>query len=452
MNSIDPGNEDRMRGFPFFFSGRFFLIFGWVSAALIPAYFYYPSSLVLPLALDAVLLLAAVADFFAGPSPKDILIQRPLPYPLAVDRPNEVALEVVNRTGQPVSMIIEDDVPPQCLTERLPTKAVVYPGDEAHFTYRATPTERGTGQFGDIHFWLLGPLGLVWKRGEIAAARSVKLYPGLALIERQKLELRRSVAQEAPRPVWRKGHGTEFHSLRDYASGDDFRQIHWRTSARRGKPVVRQNRVERSQTVFVVLDAGRMMTARVLGKTKLDHALNSALLLAYAALELGDKVGAMMIAQDVLCFVPPSRTPDQFGRILDSAYALEPRMEEPRFYIALSDLSSRLKRRALIVVFTDLIDERASEGLLRYSLGLLPRHLPVVVAMSDTEVAEVAESAPVDKQDLYRKGVAAELLQRREKALSRLKSAGVLVVDTPPERISVQVLERYLDIKQRNLL
>jgi uncharacterized protein (DUF58 family) len=127
-------------------------------------------------------------------------------------------------------------------------------------------------------------------------------------------------------------------------------------------------------------------------------------------------------------------------------------MEEPRFYIALSDLSSRLKRRALIVVFTDLIDERASEGLLRYSLGLLPRHLPVVVAMSDTEVAEVAESAPVDKQDLYRKGVAAELLQRREKALSRLKSAGVLVVDTPPERISVQVLERYLDIKQRNLL
>ncbi len=194
------------------------------------------------------------------------------------------------------------------------------------------------------------------------------------------------------------------------------------------------------------------MTARVLGKTKLDYALNSALLLAYAALELGDKIGAMMIAQDVLCFVPPARTPDQFGRILDSTYALEPRMEEPRFYIALSDLSSKLKRRALIVIFSDLIDERASEGLLRYSLGLLPRHLPVVVAMSDTEVTEVAESVPKEKYDLYRQGVAAEMLERREKALTRLKSAGVPVIDTPPERMSVQVLERYLDIKQRNLL
>jgi uncharacterized protein (DUF58 family) len=452
MSSTNPDHGDRIRGLPFFFSRRFFFIFGWASAALIPAYFYYPSSLILPLAIDAVLLLVAAMDFLAGSSPRDILIQRPLPYPLAVDRPNEVTLEIANRTGRPASLVIQDDVPPQCLTERLPMNVLVYPGDEAHLTYRATPTERGTAQFGDIHFWLLGPMGLVWKRGEIPAARSIKLYPGLALIERQKMELRRSVAQEATRPIWRRGHGTEFHSLRDYVPGDDFRLIHWRTSARRGKAVVRQNRVERSQTIFIVLDAGRMMTARVLGKTKLDYALNSALLLAYAALELGDKIGAMMIAQDVLCFVPPARTPNQFGRILDSTYALEPRMEEPRFYLALSDLSSRLKRRALIVIFTDLIDERASEGLLRYSLGLLPRHLPVVVAMSDTEVAEVAESIPREKHDLYRQAVAAEMLERRARALSRLKSAGVLVMDTPPDRISVQVLERYLDIKQRNLL
>jgi len=452
MSSAGPGNEDKIRGLPFFFSRRFFLIFGWASAALIPAYFYYPSSLVIPLAADALLLLAALIDFVAGPSPRDILIQRPLPYPLAVDRPNEVTLEVANRSGRPVSIIIQDDVPFQCRTEHLPVTALVHPADEARFIYRATPMDRGTGQFGNVHFWLLGPMGLVWKRGEVAAARTVKLYPGLALIERQRLELRRSVAQEATRPIWRKGHGTEFHSLRDYVAGDDFRFIHWRTSARRGKPVVRQNRVERSQTVFIVLDAGRMMTARVLDKTKLDYALNAALLLAYAALELGDKVGAMMIAQDVLCFVPPARTPDQFGRILDSTYALEPRMEEPRFYLALSDLSSKLKRRALIIVFTDLIDERASEGLLRYSLGLLPHHLPVVVALSDTEVAKVAESIPKGKQDLYRQGVAAEMLERRERALSRLKSVGVMVVDTPPERISVQVLERYLDIKTRNLL
>ncbi|MBI4965418.1 MAG: DUF58 domain-containing protein [Desulfomonile tiedjei] len=452
MNSTRAGNGDRIRGLPFFFSGRFFFIFGCVSAALIPGYFYFPFGLAIPLLANVVLLLAAFFDLLAGPSTNGILIQRPLPYPLAVDRPTEVALEIANRTGKPVSIIIQDDVPPQCRTEHLPATAVVHPAQDARVVYRVTALERGSARFGNIHFWLPGPMGLVWKRGEIPAAQNIKLYPGLALIERQKLELRRSVAQEATRPLWKKGHGTEFHSLRDYVAGDDFRLIHWPTSARRGNPVVRQNRVERSQTIFIVLDAGRMMTARVLGKTKLDYALDAALLLAYAALNLGDKVGAMMIARDVLCLVPPARTPDQFGRILDSTYALEPRMEEPRFYLALSDLSARLKRRALIVFFTDLIDERASEGLLRYSLGLRPRHLPVVVAMSDTEVAALADSVPEEKQDLYRQGVAAEMLERRERALTRLKSAGVLVIDTPPNRMSVQVLERYMDIKTRNLL
>ena len=452
MSPANHANGYRIRGLPLFFSGRFFVILGCVSASLIPAYFYYPSGLVFPLTVDALLLLLALFDFAAAPSTKDILIQRPLPYPLAVDRPNDVFLEIANKTERPVSIIVRDDVPSQCRTEHLPVTATLHPGDETRFVYRATPSERGTAEFGNIYFWLLGPMGLVWKRGEVAAARTVKLYPGLAVIERQRMELRRRVSQEAMRPLWKKGHGTEFHSLRDYVVGDDSRLIHWGTSARRGKPVVRQNRVERSQTIFLVLDAGRMMTARVLGKTKLDYALNAALLLAYAALELGDNVGVMMIAQDILCFVPPSRTPGQFGRILDSTYALEPRMEEPRFYLALADLSLKLKRRALIVVFTDLIDERASEGLLRYSLGLLPRHLPVVAALSDTEIAGIADSVPKDKQDLYRQGVAAEMLGRRERALSRLRSSGVLVMDTPPDRISVQALERYLDIKTRNLL
>lgn len=234
--------------------------------------------------------------------------------------------------------------------------------------------------------------------------------------------------------------------------GDDSRLIHWGTSARKGKPIVRENRVERSQVVFLVLDAGRMMTARVREKTKLDYALNASLLLAYAALELGDQVGVMVVGQEVLAFLPPSKSRGQFGRILDATYALAPRMEEPRFYRALSDLTTKLRRRCLAVVFTDLIDERASEGLLRYSLGLLPRHLPLVVAMSDPEVASLADEIPRTKQDLYRQGVAAELLERRENLLARLRSAGALVMDVAPDRISAAVLNRYLEIKTRNLL
>lgn len=441
-----------IRPLPFTFSGRFFLLLAIGSALLVPVYLYLDTGLGIPLGLDAALILLAFLDFVLGPSPKHFSIQRSLPYPLAVDRPNEVSLEISNRARRHVSLTIEDDVPPHCSVESLPLKTIAAPGTGTAPAYRLTPLERGNGEFGNIHFWLLGRFGLVWKHGEAEAERTVKCYPGLALIERRRLHVKRSIALDPVRALRKGGEGTEFESLREYAVGDDSRLVHWSTTARRGKLIVRRNRMERSQTVFLVLDAGRMMTARVRGKTKLDHAMNAALLLAYSALELGDNVGIMVVGQDVEVFLPPAKTPGQFARILDAIYALRAKMEEPRFYRALSDVSTKMKRRALFIIFTDLVDRRASEGLIRYSLGLLPRHLPLVVAMSDTEVVELADSMPKNKSDFYRQGVAAEMLERREQVLARLSSVGVSVMDIPPENISASVLERYLDIKMRNLL
>jgi len=402
--------------------------------------------------MNGMIIMAAFIDFITGPSPKKILVERPLPFPFAVGRDHEIQLEIANRNGRQVSLAIRDDFPEQCRAERYPVKGVARPGSGTRLSYRLTPLERGNGEFGDAHFWVLGRLGLVWKHGETPAACKVKFYPGLALIERQRLRLNRPLGLDPIRFLARKGVGFEFDSLRDYSFGDDSRLIHWRTTARKGKPIVRVNRLERSQTVFVVLDAGRMMTAQVQAKSKLDYGLDAALLLAYAALEIGDKVGLMVVGQDIQTFLAPSSGPRQFGRFLDATYALAPKLEEPRFQRALSDLSARLRRRALIVIFTDLIDERSSEGLLRSTMAVVPRHLPLVVAMSDAEVVRVADEIPKTMEDLYRQGVAAEMLERRERLIARLGAAGVIVLDTQPERISTAALDRYLEIKTRNRL
>lgn len=441
-----------IRKLPFFFSPLFFGVFGSASAILTFVYVYYPAGIQVPLIVDGIILFLAVLDFLLCPPPSQIRLERTLPYPLAVDQPNDIAIEIANLTGSAVSLIVKDDVPRPCRCEPVRIVTTASPGSGNRASYKITPLERGNGEFGDIHFWVRGPLGLIWRRGVSPAAATVKLYPGLAAIREQRLRVWRPIVSDIVRTRWKKGVGTEFDSLREYAVGDDSRLIHWSTSARKGKLVVRQNRMERSQIVFLVLDAGRMMSARVLGKTKLDHGLNAALLLAYSALELGDKVGVMAVAQDILCFLPPASYSRQFGRILDATYALKPTMEEPRFHLALATVAARLRRRALVIVFTDLIDERASEGLLRYSVGLLPRHLPLVVAMSDTEVIDLADATPRTEQDLYRQGVAAGMLERRERLMARLSSLSVLVIDTPPEKISVDVLDQYLEIKARNLL
>jgi uncharacterized protein (DUF58 family) len=445
-------SHDVIRSLPFYFSTRFFVLFVASSILFLIIDELYPGPRYMIFALDGTLIAAALMDFALAPAPRNVDIQRIVLYPLAVGASNEIRLEAVNRTGGDVSILIRDDFPDRCEAMGLPIATVIRRGEPTRLCYKLSPAERGDEEFGNIHFWLSGPMGLVRKHGESEARQKVKFYPGLTLVDKGRMRPRSLSAQDMVRSIQQKGEGTEFDSLRDYVIGDDVRLMHWTTTARKGKPMVRQNRIERSQTIFLVLDAGRMMTARVLGKTKFDHGLNAALLLTRSALELGDNVGVAAIAREILCFVAPSKGPRHFGRILDSTYALEPQLEEPRFYLALSDLSRELRTRSLVVIFTDLIDERASAGLIRYNLGLLPRHLPLVVVMSDNEIINVADSVPTQERDLYRQGVASEILNRREKLLAKLRSSGVMVVDTAPDRISAALLDQYLEIKRRSLL
>ncbi|MCA1961857.1 MAG: DUF58 domain-containing protein [Desulfomonile sp.] len=450
-NSSRKGSN-RIRPLPFFLSTRFFVLFAGASALLLPAYRFLPETIALPLALDGLLLLAVAVDYLMDPSPSRIVMERPLLYPLAAGHPNEIVIEVFNRSRQTVNAIVKDDVPDRCLADPFPINSVVPTGPGTRLSYRLIPPKRGTGEFGDIHFWIQGRLGLVWKRGTSEATGIVKFYPGLALMRDRYFTVRKPDSGGILRLLRRPGVGTEFDSLKEYSVGDDSRLIHWSTTARKGKLIVRRNRMERSQTVFIVLDAGRMMTARIREKTKLDYSVEAALLIAYAGLELGDRVGVMAVGQDVVRFQPPSNAAGQFSRIMEATYDLEPRLEQPRFHLALQVISARLKRRALVVVFTDLIDERASEGLLRYTAALRQRHLPLVAALSDTDLAQVADTAPETTHDLYRQGVAAGILARRERLVAGLAERGALVLDTPPENISIEVLQRYLDIKSRNIL
>lgn len=299
----------------------------------------------------------------------------------------------------------------------------------------------------------MGPLGLGRARRRIPFPWAVTVFPPLV-----SLRLRASVAQAlrkrdaGMKPIRRLGEGRFFESLREWVPGDDLRHIDWKATARRRKVITRQYEEERRQQLLLVMDTGRLMTADVAGVARLDYAVQAALELAYAAVQHDDNVGVMSFADGVKHFVAPGRGRAGLKRVLDVLTVIAPTLVEPDYPGAFRYLAARNRKRALTVVFTDLIDRTASEALVANLATLRPRHLPLAVTLRNPELDLVATTRPGDVRDAYRRAAAEELLRAREEALGHLRRAGVLVLDVPPARAAQAVVREYLELKRRGRL
>jgi uncharacterized protein (DUF58 family) len=279
------------------------------------------------------------------------------------------------------------------------------------------------------------------------------VYPNLLAVRKYDLLTRRARLEEAGfRQTRRRGWGTEFESLREYVPDDEFRWIDWKATARRRRPISREYEVERNQTIVILLDAGRMMSAELAGLSKLDHAINAALMLGYVASLKDDSVGLIAFADDIQAYIPARRGRAHLSLMAEGLCHVQAVLREPDYGRAFAYLHTVARKRALVVVFTDLIDPEASERLLSQVAALYPHHLPLVVALSDTTVLGVARGVPQSAEEAYEKAVAEQLLTARDRALAVLKSRGALILDVPPDELSVQVVSRYLELKARGRL
>jgi len=387
---------------------------------------------------------------------------------LSVGAENRVTITVRSRTRFVLRMFVKDDPPAQFRTPQRLQHLVVLPFETQQVSYRTMPPARGDYSFGDLHFRGLSFLGLSYWQRTIPARREVAVYPNLAEVARYE-ELARSgrLRQAGYHPYRRRGMGTEFESLRDYVPDDEFRHIDWKATARRHKPITRQYETERSQSLMIMIDSGRMMagTAGLPAKpaeagqdltatamSKLDYAINAALMLAYVATERDDRVGLLAFADSVQQFLPPGRGRAQVGRITDALYGLQARLHEPDYGLAFSTLFSRSRKRSLVICFTDLIDKDASARLLSGMASLFPRHLPLLVALRDPDLQAAAGQDPAGPFEAYEKAVAIAAIGDRREALSAITRRGVLVLDTPPQALTVATVNRYLEIKDRHAL
>jgi uncharacterized protein (DUF58 family) len=344
---------------------------------------------------------------------------------------------------------------------------------------------RGEFQWGDIQVRQLGRWGLAWHDWKIPASQTVAVYPDLVGL--RELSIRLTLQNTGTmRQARRIGMGTEFAELREYGIGDDTRLIDWKATARRSRPLVRVLEPEREQTLIILLDRGRLMTARVQGLKRFDWGLNATLSLALAGLHRGDKVGIGVFDREVTTWIPPERGQHQLPKLIERLTPIQPVLLEPDYVGAVTRLVNQQTRRALVVVITDIVDVTASAELLAALRRLTPRYLPFCVTLRDPQVDRLAHTPPVlhaAKPSLtppaplgkggvqggafvlgvargdhdaieatYARAVALDLLAQRQVAFAQLKQKGVLVLDAPANQISEQLVDRYLQLKARNLL
>ncbi len=394
----------------------------------------------------------AVVDHRATPAPARIRVERVADPQLSIGVPNRVTLRVTNPFARPLRLLLADSVPVSFDVDRRRSPLTVAAGSAGEVMYAARPRHRGTFSFGDIHVRLRGPLDLIERQGRVAATAPANVYPDLHEIRRYEVTLRRGLAYDAGQRRARvPGAGTVFERLREYLPDDDPRSISWTATARRGKPITVEYETERQQRILILLDAGRMMSSTLAGLTKLDHAVNTALMLCYVATAKGDEVGLLGFADTVRSYALPRRGRKQFLRLTEELRRLEVTTTEPDYRAAFEFLRARTARRALVVLFTDLVDDEASRALVAAVTRLAGNNLVLCCLLADPQVAEVASRVPSSTTELYERVVAEDVQEARARALAILRRRGVHTIDVPAERLTVATIQRYLELKSRFL-
>ena len=411
-----------------------------------------------PLALAAVAGLAAllgftIADAVIGPARGAIDIRRePLDH-FSLRSSAKLRYAVANRAVTSVRFTLVDSPLPLLQFPEEPARGTVGRGRRVTCTLDVLPIERGEAALGPIYASVENAIGLIRRRWLIPSEGSLRVFPDLSAVERYGMLARRGRLIEAGfRKLRLRGGGGEFESLRDWMPDDEFRSIDWKATARRGKLMVAQYDVERSQNVVLVLDAGRLMTPRIGLQRKFDYAVTAALSVAAIAGLADDKVGLLAFSRDIIEHIAPRSGPRHAQGLTARIFDLQPRFEEADYESAFAYLRRAQPKRSLIIVFTDMFDPVASATVLANMSILSPRHLVVCVLMNDEAVESALAKQPATVDDAYRAAVASTLLTERRKAAAMLGQRGVAVIDVPAAELTVRLINAYVDVKSRALL
>lgn len=418
----------------------------------LPLLFWRRETWPLAIGLAVLVLMLIGVDALLGASKRRLHVTTAAPPRMFVGTSGEIQV-AITQTGPPVETRFEillelsgDVEPPKAVF------AVTGAGGEAQAKVGFAPRRRGQVDLDAVWLRWTGPLGFAQRMTRVSVGEQIDVVPDVRGVRSVGLQFLAQESLAGVKAQQQRGEGAEFESLRDHAFGLDARFIDWKRSAKHRKLLSKEFRTERNHHVILAFDAGHLMMAPIDGVTRLDHAINAGLLLGYAALRSGDLVGAFVFDAIPRQYVEPGRGMPWFARLQRSASAIAYRGLETNFTLALAELNARLRRRALVVLFTEFVDETTAQLLLDNLAATANRHAVVFVTLRDTELGALFEAPPDRFEAVAEAVVAHDFLRERAIVLERLERLGAHCLECSPRALQAQLLNRYLSLKQRGFI
>lgn len=436
-----------------YLTNRFYLAMGICIVLYIASFFYRPLAALPPVVLTAFVILALTDYtflFFIGraPSAKRLIADR-----LSNGDENKAELQVINNMPSTVSIEIIDELPVQFQKRDWKLVHRFKAGEQKNLLYKLRPVERGEYSFGDIILYTKSLLGLLMRRDDAPAAQTVPVYPSYVQMRKYELLSQTTIQTEYGNKRMRKlGHSMEFDNIKEYVRGDDIRTINWKATARRGGLMVNNYTDERSQQVYCIIDKGRLMKMPFNDLTLLDYAINSTLVLANVCLQKQDRVGVLTFSNKMGSLIAADRKPVQRENILELLYNQETAFLESDYEMLYMQIRNRIKHRSLLVLYTNFESMTGLRRQLNYLRSIARHHLLMVVFFENTELHKLSKLDASNVEEVYIKTIAEKFEYEKRLIVKELQKHGILAVLTAPEHLTINAVNKYLELKARQAI
>ncbi len=415
--------------------------------------FYFPVMIqISQLLLFAVVLLTLIDFVLLYLNKTGVSGRRILKDKLSNFDKNPVKIELENHFPFRIKYTVLDEIPEQFQIFDFKLKGFLSSKKEIELNYDLIPSERGVYKFGDINVFACTPLGFLQRKIVLQSSGQIKVYPSFLRLNHFDLQnFKAHVNEIGQKKIRRIGHSMEFEQIKNYVKGDDFRTINWKSTAKHQRLMVNQYVDEKSQQVYCAIDKGRMMKMPFDGKTLLDFSINSSLIFSNVVLQNHDRAGVFTFSNQLENLVKAERRTNQLHKISETLYGIQSNFMESDFGKLYNYIKYKITQRGLILLFTNFESMDSLHRQLPYLLGIHKNHLLVVVFFRNTELENFLQN-PTEENDLYEKTLVEKFIYEKQQIVLELNKHGIQTVLTRPEDLTVNTINKYLEIKSRGML